>query len=364
MPAPDVSVVVPTYREAVNLPALAGGIAEALAGCNYEIIIADDCADDGTEAVCAQLAAGIPLRLLSRKSNRGLAPAVLDGIAAAGGEIVVVMDADLSHPPEKIPAMIAPLQQGDADFVVGSRYVEGGALGGDWPWWRRVNSLAATWLARPLTPLADPMSGFFALRRRQMPAAEALSPLGYKIGLEIIVKAGHARQRVREVPIFFSDRRYGESKMGLREQVNYLRHLRRLYHYRWPKKMEVLQFGFVGGTGFCWDVLFYYLLQAGGVSHLWARAVAFWPGVTSNWFLNRIMTFKTRPRIAPSLQWAQFVVASLIGFAINWGVYALLTTYSEFFMQHRFGAFIIGILAGAVFNFVASDKLVFRHEKR
>lgn len=364
MAVPDISVVVPTYREALNLPALAGGIAEALSGRNYEIIIADDCAGDGTEAICAELAATIPLRLLSRKSNRGLAPAVLDGIAVARGETVVVMDADLSHPPQKIPDLVAPLQQGAADFVVGSRYVKGGTLGGDWPWWRRLNSVAATWLARPLTPLADPMSGFFALRRRQMPAAEALSPIGYKIGLEITVKAAHAPERVREVPIFFGDRRQGESKMTFREQVNYLRHLRRLYHYRWPKKMEALQFGFVGASGFCWDVLFYYLLQAGGVPHLWARAAAFWPGVTSNWFLNRIITFKTRPRVTPSLQWAQFVAASLIGFAINWGVYALLTTHSKIFMEHQFGAFVIGVLAGAVFNFVTSDKLIFRGKKR
>ncbi|MGI9307554.1 MAG: glycosyltransferase [Gammaproteobacteria bacterium] len=357
---PEISVVVPTFREAANLPVLIPRIAAALAGRDFEIIIADDFSGDGADAACAQLSEKYPLRLLSRRGARGLSAAVMDGIAAARGEIAVVMDADLSHPPEKIPELAAALQSGKADFAAGSRYAEGGGMSGDWPRLRRINSWGATMLARPLAPLADPMSGFFALRRAQMPPSEILSPIGYKIGLEIIVKAGHAAGRIAEVPIFFGERQAGESKMTMREQLNYLRHLRRLYHYRWPKTMEALQFGAVGATGFIWDIMFYYGLQALGAPHLWARAAAFWPGATSNWFLNRIMTFKTRPRAAAAAQWAGFVAVSGAGFCVNWGMYALLTVQTEFFMQHRFAAFILGILAGAVFNFIAADRLIFR----
>ena len=360
MAAPDISVVVPTYREVDNLPPLVARIAEALRGEAYEIIVADDVSDDGTDAVCESLAKEHPLTLLSRRENRGLSPAVMDGIAVARGDYVAVMDADLSHPPETILDLIAPLREGRADFAVGSRYVEGGSLGDDWPLRRRLISLGATWLARPLSPLSDPMSGFFALRRREMPPREKLSPIGYKIGLEIAVKAGHSRGRICEAPIFFGDRRAGESKMNWREQANYLRHLRRLYHYRWPKAAEALQFGFVGFIGFLWDALFYVGLQAAGLSHLWARALAFWPGVTSNWFLNRVMTFKERPRTGKAAQWARFAAVSLAGFGINWGVYAALTLHSDFFSERKFAAFVIGILAGAVFNFIAADKLVFR----
>ena len=359
MSPPEISVVAPTFREAENIPALAERIAAALRGRRYEIIVADDPSADGTDAVCARLAATLPLRLLSRQGARGLSPAVLDGVAAARGEFVAVLDADLSHPPEKIPELIAPLQDGAADFVVGSRYVKGGETADDWSALRRLNSRVATLLARPLTPLADPMSGFFAFRRAQMPPPEMLSPIGYKIGLEIAVKAGHARARLAEVPIFFGDRRAGESKMTPREQLNYLRHLRRLYHHRWPKRMEALQFAATGGIGFLWDALFYFALQAAGLGHLWARALAFWPGVTSNWFLNRVMTFKTRPRISAARQWARFVAVSSCGFCINWGAYALLTLHLEFFMRYHFAAFIAGILAGAVFNFVAADRLVY-----
>lgn len=362
--APEISVVIPAYREAANLPALISRIAETLAGRGFEIIIADDVSGDGTDEVCARLSEKYPVRLLSRRGARGLSPAVMDGIAAAAGEFIVVMDADLSHPPEKIPELAELLKTNAADFAVGSRYVKGGKTAGDWPLLRRLNSWGATALARPLAPLADPMSGFFALRRAQMPPREKLSPIGYKIGLEIAVKAGHSAARLAEVPIYFSDRTAGESKMTAREQLNYLRHLRRLYHYRWPKTMEALQFGAVGFAGFIVDSFFYLGLQAAGVSHLWARAAAFWPAATFNWFLNRIMTFKTRPRINAAAQWFGFLAVSGAGFCVNWGVYASLTTWAEFFRENLFAAFVLGILAGAVFNFIAADRLVFRRAEK
>ena len=360
---PQISIVTPTYREAENIPILAGRIAEALRGHDYELIIADDFSDDGTDVACAELAKTQPLRLLSRRENRGLSPAVLDGIDIAHGEYIVVIDADLSHPPEKIIELIAPLVDNSADFTVGSRYVKGGATADNWPWWRRLNSRGAAVLAAPLTPIADSMSGFFALRRAAMPPRDILSPVGYKIGLEIAVKADFARRRIKEVPIFFGDREHGDSKMTLREQFNYLRHLRRLYYHRWPKPMEIFQFGAVGFVGFIWDVCFYYALQMLGMPHLWARALAFWPSVTSNWFLNRIMTFKTRPQRTASAQWAQFAASSMVGFAINWGIYATLTSQTAFFSNHLFGAFILGIVGGMVFNFIVADRLVFRRNK-
>ena len=361
-PPPDISVVSPTYQEAQNIPALVAAIADALTQHRYEIIIADDFSDDGTTAICEQLATQYPVRLLSRRHNRGLSPAVIDGIAAASGEFVVVIDADLSHPPSAIPQLVAALAEDRGNFAIGSRYTPGGQTADDWPWWRRLNSWGATILAKPLAPLADPMSGFFALHKKNMPPPEQLSPIGYKIGLEIIVKA--QLQQIVEVPIVFGDRQHGESKMTVREQLNYVRHLRRLYHYRWAKPMEILQFGAVGGIGFLWDALFYFGLQAAGVPHLWARAAAFWPGVTSNWFLNRIMTFKTRQRTMAATQWLKFVLASSFGFIINWGVYALLTSYVEFFSEYLFVAFIIGILVGAIFNFITADLLVFRRANK
>ena len=135
------------------------------------------------------------------------------------------MDADLSHPPERIPDLLTQLD-GDCDMVVGSRYVRGASTAGEWGLARTLNSRIATLLATPLTACSDPMAGFFAVDRRALPDPAVLRPVGYKIGLELMVRG---RLRVREVPIAFADRRDGRSKLGWRQRLDYLRHLGRLY---------------------------------------------------------------------------------------------------------------------------------------
>jgi dolichol-phosphate mannosyltransferase len=225
----DVSVIVPTFREAANLPVLAESIRAALMATSYEIVVVDDDSRDGTEDICSELSKSLPLRLLVRRGERGLASAVVHGMKSANGQFLVVMDADLSHPPEAIPALLAPLRAG-ADFVIGSRYVAGGSTEEGWGFYRWLNSKAATLLAWPLAKVRDPMAGFFALPRSLFENAAALDPIGYKIGLELLVKC--RCRRVVEVPIHFRNRLHGESKLNLREQINYLRHLGRLYRFR------------------------------------------------------------------------------------------------------------------------------------
>jgi dolichol-phosphate mannosyltransferase len=159
-----------------------------------------------------------------RKGERGLATAVIRGLQEARHDLCVVMDADLSHPPGAVDALAVAVEEG-ASFAIGSRYVEGGRTE-DWAALRALNSWGATLLARPLSRVRDPMSGFFAVRRSRVPFQD-LNPVGYKIALEILVKAG-IRDPV-EIPIVFTDRLHGESKMGLREQWRYVQHLGRLY---------------------------------------------------------------------------------------------------------------------------------------
>jgi dolichol-phosphate mannosyltransferase len=228
----DVSVIVPTFREADNLPVLVAAIHDALSRqkTTYEIVIVDDDSRDGTEGVCADLARRYPLRLLVRRNERGLASAVVSGMRAAKGTYLVVMDADLSHPPQAIPSLLQPLRSGLADFVIGSRYVKGGSTEEGWGLHRWLNSKFATLLAWPLARARDPMAGFFALRRALFESAGTLDPIGYKIGLELLVKC--RCRRVVEVPIHFRNRLHGHSKLNLREQINYLRHLGRLYRFR------------------------------------------------------------------------------------------------------------------------------------
>ena len=227
-----ISIVVPTYKEVENLPHLTQAVSDAFAGreWDYEILFVDDDSRDGSEEVCAKLAETEPVRIEVRKGERGLATAVIHGIELSKGEIVVVMDADLSHPASAIPEMVERLQSGQSDFVLGSRYVEGGTIHDDWTLFRKLNSVVPSLLARPLCHLRDPMSGFFAIRRADMPDTGRLSPIGYKIALEIFVKGEF--QHASEVPIHFSDRQYGESKLSLKEQLNFLRHVARLYGYK------------------------------------------------------------------------------------------------------------------------------------
>ena len=233
------SVIVPTYCEAENLPTLVRRIDEATrsAELDVEILIVDDDSPDDTQTVVAKLEKEYPVRLLLRKSERGLAGAVIHGMERAVGDVLVVIDADLSHPPEKIPELVSLLDDPNCDFAVGSRYVRGGTTADDWGMLRWLNSKVATLLARPFTTAQDPMAGFFALRRADFTRARPhLNPLGYKIGLELMVKCDC--RHVAETPIHFAQRLNGESKLTARQQVEYLRHLLHLWHFRYRQRSQ------------------------------------------------------------------------------------------------------------------------------
>ena len=226
MPEPHVSVIVPTYNECDNLAPLAKRLFSAVNPSANELLIIDDDSPDGTANLARQLSDRYPIRCLLRRHERGLATAVIHGLRAARGELCVVMDADLSHPPETISSMLALMRDARVQMVIGSRFVRRGRLASDWPFHRRLNSFVARLLAWPLTRVADMMSGFFCVRRADL-HLDRLRPIGYKIALELIVR--HGWTNVVEVPITFCDRTAGVSKLNLREQLRYLRHLGRLY---------------------------------------------------------------------------------------------------------------------------------------
>jgi dolichol-phosphate mannosyltransferase len=246
----DVSIIIPTYCEAENLAVLVPRIQAVTraAGLESEIIIVDDNSPDATREVVETLQCSPQVRLIVREHERGLASAVVAGMAQAAGRVLLVMDADLSHPPGRIPALVQALDDAEVDFVIGSRYVAGGETFQGWGLYRTLNSRCATWLARPLTAAKDPLAGFFALRRCAFDAArDRLDPIGYKIGLELLVKCGC--RRVVEVPIVFHDRLHGASKLSLREQLNYLRHVGRLLQYRYPVGFRSVRLALAASLG-------------------------------------------------------------------------------------------------------------------
>lgn len=247
---PSISIIVPTFREAENLPVLIPQVAQAMRSCGWmwELIVVDDNSPDNTPAVLHELTQTFPqFKYIIRKTDRGLSSAVLAGISQATMQYVVVMDADLSHPPESIPDLVQPLIKNEAEFVIGSRYVEGGGTQ-DWSRFRWINSAVATLLSKPFTGgVKDPMAGFFAMRRETLLRADPLCPIGYKIGLELLVKCKITR--VKEVPILFRNRARGESKLTLGEQFRYLEHLSRLYDYKYPKASARVKFLIAAGCG-------------------------------------------------------------------------------------------------------------------
>ena len=357
--APTVSVVVPTYREAANLKPLAERVDAALSGggIEWELLFADDDSDDGGAAVAAELARRLPVRFETRREpRRDLSLSVLFGIGIARGGRIVVMDADLSHPPERIPDLLRALD-GGVDIAVGSRYAPGGGIDRNWRLSRLLVSRAATLLARPLTNCSDPMSGFFAFDRRAVTDLGALRPIGFKIALELIVRG---ELRIGEVPIEFRERGRGASKLGVRQQIDFFRHLYRLYSHRHGGPLRMLCFGLVGASGFVIDVGGYLALQWAGVEHRLARFFAFWPAVSWNWLLNRRLTFHDRAPEAPARQWMKFVAGSLFGLLVNVGSYAALTSYIAFFDANRLLALIAGVGLGSLVNFLFATLYVYR----
>ena len=213
------SIIVPTLNEVENIEPLVRDLV-ASAPAPFEIVFVDDMSTDGTRERIASRQSAMPIRLITRDSpTLGLSGAVIAGAREARGELLVVMDADLSHPPDRIPDLLRPILEGSADMVVGSRYVAGGSTPG-WPIWRKVMSRAAAGLAYPLTGVHDSMGGFFAVRRTRL---LELTPraTGFKIAFEAIVHGGK-ELRVVEIPIAFSDRTAGASKMNFRIALIFL----------------------------------------------------------------------------------------------------------------------------------------------
>ena len=211
------SVVVPTFNEAGSVTGLAERLHAVLAGRDWELVIVDDGSPDGTADIAAALAPRIPTQVVRRAGKAGLASAVLAGFTAARGDVLVVMDADLSHPPETVPTLVAAIE-GGADLAVGSRYVTGGGVM-DWPLTRRVVSRVACLMGNALVPVRDATSGFFALRRTVIDGV-TLNPIGFKIGFEVIARGRY--KTVVEVPYTFRDRELGASKFGRGEIAQYV----------------------------------------------------------------------------------------------------------------------------------------------
>ena len=225
----SVSIIIPTYNERENIERVVERCRDALSDYRFEIVVIDDDSPDETWKLVRDAYAGADaVRIVRRTEESGLATAVSRGFDEATYEFCAVIDADLQHPPEKLPELVAAFDTG-ADIVIGSRHVAGGGVE-NWSRFRRLVSRGAMTIAKlalpPTRGISDPMSGFFAIRREVIDGV-ALAPTGYKILLEVLMKCEY--ERVAEVPYVFTERERGESKLTPDEYLEFLDHV---YHLR------------------------------------------------------------------------------------------------------------------------------------
>lgn len=222
---PSISIIVPTYNEAENIEEVVTRIQGALSEHDYEILIVDDDSSDNTWRIAQLLYEDHEhVYVHHRTEDRGLARSVAYGFEHSTKEFCAVIDADLQHPPEKIPTLLLHVDE-ETDIVVGSRHTDFGRIE-NWPLWRHFVSYGATTIAKLFVPqvreISDPLSGFFIIRRSKVEQG-VLSPEGYKILLEVLSKCEYGS--VDEVPYVFKERVHGESKLSSKEYLNFLSHL-------------------------------------------------------------------------------------------------------------------------------------------
>lgn len=350
---PLVSVVVPTLNEADNIDPLLTRLFAALRGRTFdvEVVVVDDGSEDQTRDRVRAWEGDHPVRLLERVKDGGLSGAVLAGAEMARGAVVVVIDADLSHPPEKVPELVEPILCDEADMVVGSRYVRGGSTPG-WPMIRRLMSRTASWLAWPIVDIRDPMSGFFAVRRADM-LRIGMGADGFKIGLELLA-GGTETMRVAEVPIEFRDRTHGESKLGAGVVMSYLKRLRALAGGSVSPRTAFL-FAIVGTLGMVLDVLAFMAFVVAGMGMVPAHILSFGVATVFNYVFNARWSFADSPAEGWS-RYARFLVVALLALMLRG---ALLGTLMEVHGWPPLTSIIVAVIAAAGVNYLGSAFFVF-----
>jgi dolichol-phosphate mannosyltransferase len=323
---PVLSVVVPTRNEADNIRSLWARLQGSLTDVSFELCVVDD-SDDSTPKVLAELGESNPAARSLHRSKRdrggGLSTAVVEGLRMATGRYVCVMDADLQHPPELIPTMLAAAGQG-ADLVVASRYVPGGSREGLHGGMRHLVSRCATAFAQALFSearrSADPLSGFFLCRRVLIDGIE-FRPVGFKILLELLVCVPGLR--VRDVPLQLRARESGESKASLSQGLMFVRHCWSLFQYA-AGSARYWKFGIAGISG-----LAVFLPSLWALNHHahWNPLIAFIPAyavsLAWNGVLNWRWTFADQRRTGAAAA-QRYVLRALLAGGVMFGVYAAL----------------------------------------
>ena len=356
----QLAVIVPTFNERDNVTTLFRRLEAALAGVSWEVIFVDDNSPDGTWDVVRALARqDSRVRCIRRIGRRGLSGACIEGILASSAPYAAVIDADLQHDETQLPRMLALLQSGEADLVVGSRYIAGGSAESFNKQRAGISALATEVAKRVLrVKIADPMSGFFMIRSdRFEQLAPLLSTQGFKILLDIVATA-RGELRIKEIPYTFGARLHGESKLDSTVALDFLGLvLAKLTGD--VVSLRFLLFAMVGSTGLLVHLAALFVaLEVFGLPFPEAQACGALVAMTSNFILNNFLTYRDQRLKGFSILRGLllFYLVCSVGLFANVGV--AFSVYDQEPIWWLAGA--AGALMGVVWNYAMSGLFVWR----
>jgi len=360
-------IIIPTYNERENIEPLVEKLQLQFDRMAHEmhILVVDDSSPDGTADAARVLQSRYANLHLIEGKKAGLGMAYIRGMHHAseqlGADVVFEMDADFSHKPEDVPRLMSEIDAG-ADFVVGSRYVEGGSVPKDWGLLRRLNSLGGNIAARyiaGINQVRDCTAGFRAIRTSILRRIDlsSLRVQGYAFQVALLHAAVVENARIKEVPVDFVDRKYGESKLGLRHILEFAINV---WWIRLQSSKTFIKFGIVGLSGVLMNLGFFTLFLAMGVNKYLASPVATELSTVSNFLLNNYWTFRHRKtKDRTRIRGLKFNLVSILALGVSYGTFvALSLAFPGTAAQiHQ----LIGIIPAMLINYLLNSYWTFGH---
>ena len=353
-------IVLPTYNERENIGPMLDALIEVgkTLPCELEVLVVDDNSPDGTQGIVRNYMQKFPAHIfLLTGQKKGLGAAYIRGMSRAidlGADLILEMDCDFSHDPKDIPRLIAEINKG-ADFVIGSRYVAGGQIPGEWKLWRKANSFFGNIVARLVAGIyrvRDCTAGFRCIRASLLKQVEldSIKVQGYGFQVSLLHACYALGARVREVPVIFTDRTYGESKLGPRDIIEFIQNA---FAIRLRGMERFIKFGLVGLTGVAVNLLFFALFMSFGISDLLASPLAIEVSIIWNFLLNNLWTFKEAPRQSRFIvKGLKFNIVSVFSLLVSFGTYLGLSAAMPEGNKYLFQA--VGILPASVLNYLCN----------
>lgn len=370
--------IIPTYNEAENIQKIISEIfvvAQNLDGWLVSILIVDDNSPDGTADIVRTLQTTVGAQRLQMISGKkaGLGKAYMrgfeDGLRQDVYDVFIMMDADFSHDPHAMPGLLQAIDEG-ADYVIGSRYVHGGSIPGNWPLMRIINSRVANFVAHFFTDMdkgiADVTGGYKAIRTSALKKIDlqSINAAGYVFQVSLLHEFARRSAVIKEVPITFIDRQYGNSKMKARDILEFIY---RAYKLNPESRISrLLRFGLVGACGSVVNIVVLTLLvHFSHLSVFVAVAIAIEVSIISNFFMNHYYTFKLRAMPARQSETSSRLIIKLIKFnigALGGALISFLTfslLHKELHVQYVI-ADLLAIVLAMGWNYWMSTKVVWK----